>query len=374
MRWMIIDTDYGMFLNDLAARHPGLASMTFAEQQRIRFDSAFAQADFYDRHLRPQGHQMLYVYLNNPAMQNAWYLADEAHRFGVLRRPIWSFRYRVLDHPNPEGNDLILHQVRRFRPQVVICQTSQISGELLREISRFGVFIIGDFAVPVDPGTDLRPYDLMISAAPDLVEVFRAQGKTAEHHPLGFEHTLLQHLPPRSETYGATFVGRLTKGHQKRISWLERVTARLDVDLWGEISGVEEEPERLVQAMKPPLWGRDMLALFRAARLTLNRHVDSSATLAVNMRMFEATGCGTLLITDWAENLADYFEPEREVVTYHDPEECADKARWFLDHDEERRRIAAAGHARCLAEHTYAQRARRLEALVRSHMGERAAR
>ena len=92
------------------------------------------------------------------------------------------------------------------------------------------------------------------------------------------------------------------------------------------------------------------------------------------MRMFEATGCGTLLITDWAENLADYFEPEREVVTYRDPEECADKARWFLDHDEERRRIAAAGHGRCLAEHTYAQRARRLEALVRSHMGERAAR
>jgi glycosyl transferase family 1 len=48
---------------------------------------------------------------------------------------------------------------------------------------------------------------------------------------------------------------------------------------------------------------------------------------------------------------------------------CIDKAKWLLDHPQERRVIAQAGQRRTLAEHTYDQRARELDALIREALG-----
>jgi len=81
---------------------------------------------------------------------------------------------------------------------------------------------------------------------------------------------------------------------------------------------------------------------------------------ANNMRLYEATGVGTLLLTDSKQNLRELFEPGEEVVTYDGPEDLAEKIRYYLKHDEERRRIAAAGQARTLREHTYARRMKEL--------------
>jgi spore maturation protein CgeB len=49
--------------------------------------------------------------------------------------------------------------------------------------------------------------------------------------------------------------------------------------------------------------------------MTLNIHADSSPTHASNMRLLDATGEGTCLVTEWKENLHELFEPEKEVVT-----------------------------------------------------------
>jgi spore maturation protein CgeB len=83
------------------------------------------------------------------------------------------------------------------------------------------------------------------------------------------------------------------------------------------------------------------------------------------MRLFEATGVGTCLLTDWTENLGELFEPEREVATFRDAKECVERIRWLLAHPEEREAIARAGQARTLRDHTYRHRAAGLDLLVR---------
>ena len=107
-------------------------------------------------------------------------------------------------------------------------------------------------------------------------------------------------------------------------------------------------------------WGLDMYRLLAESRVTLNRHIAAAEGNANNMRLYEATGVGALLITEAAPNLADIFEPGREVVTYDGPEDLVEKARHYLEHDDERRAIAAAGQARTLREHTYDRRVREL--------------
>jgi spore maturation protein CgeB len=82
------------------------------------------------------------------------------------------------------------------------------------------------------------------------------------------------------------------------------------------------------------------------------------------MRLYEATGVGTLLITDWKENLHELFEPGKEVIAYRTPEECGELIQYYLEHEVEREAIARAGQERTLREHTYYQRMQELVDII----------
>ena len=110
-----------------------------------------------------------------------------------------------------------------------------------------------------------------------------------------------------------------------------------------------------------------MFQILHRSKITLNHHGDV-APYANNMRLYEATGVGALLITDWKENLHKMFEPGKEVVAYRNPEECVELIQYYLEHDEERKSIARAGQQRTLREHTYYKRTQELLEIVQRHL------
>jgi spore maturation protein CgeB len=73
-------------------------------------------------------------------------------------------------------------------------------------------------------------------------------------------------------------------------------------------------------------------------------------------RNFEVPGCGGFLLTERLPRLEDYFEMGREVAVFEQSEELAEQARYWLEHDEQRRAVAEAGYRRVMAEHTYDHR------------------
>jgi spore maturation protein CgeB len=85
------------------------------------------------------------------------------------------------------------------------------------------------------------------------------------------------------------------------------------------------------------------------------------------MRLFEATGVGACLLTDWKENLARLFEPDKEVLTYNSAAECVEKVKYILEHEAERRAIAAAGQRRTLREHNFDNRAMQIDEIIRKY-------
>ena len=101
------------------------------------------------------------------------------------------------------------------------------------------------------------------------------------------------------------------------------------------------------------------------SKITLNTHIDISSEFASNMRLFEATGVGTCLLTERQENLKDIFEPDAEVVTYSCPEEAVEKANYLLTNADERKQIAEAGQQRTIKNHTFEQRAGQIDQMIR---------
>jgi spore maturation protein CgeB len=116
---------------------------------------------------------------------------------------------------------------------------------------------------------------------------------------------------------------------------------------------------------RDPVYGAPMLALLRRSKITFNMHAANAAGAVGNYRMFEATGVGACLLTDHGSNLATLFVPDKEVAVYRSPEEAVEKARYLLEHEDERRQIAAAGQARALSSHSFADRCARIDAAIR---------
>ena len=169
---------------------------------------------------------------------------------------------------------------------------------------------------------------------------------------------------PRAR-YDVTFVGSLFAGvHDSRRHLLELLCDRFPtLRVFGP--GVDSLPvgSSIRSHHAGPAWGREMYEVLRDSRVTVNEH-GSIPDYANNCRLYEATGVGTLLVTDARANLAALFDPGREVAAYRSPEECAELVAYYLAHDEERAAIAAAGQARTLSEHTFRSRAEELVELV----------
>lgn len=86
---------------------------------------------------------------------------------------------------------------------------------------------------------------------------------------------------------------------------------------------------------------------------------------AVNQRVFDVPAAGAFVLTDWREQMDHLFEPGREVVFYHEPDEVPDLLKHYLANPGQRARIAEAARKRVLAEHTYAHRLQTLIARMR---------
>ncbi len=110
-----------------------------------------------------------------------------------------------------------------------------------------------------------------------------------------------------------------------------------------------------------------------SARAVLNVARDSMAAVGFSpaTRVFEAAGAGACLITDAWEGIELFLEPDHEVLVARDG---ADVAAHLAELTPDRvRQIGDAARRRVLRDHTYAQRAVQLDALLRDHALRRAA-
>ena len=91
-------------------------------------------------------------------------------------------------------------------------------------------------------------------------------------------------------------------------------------------------PLSIRRACMPPLYGNDMIEEMSRYLVTLNVHAGIAGDYAANIRLFEATGVGSCLLTDWKSDLAQLFDVGSEVMAYRDMDECAEMAVWLQEH------------------------------------------
>jgi spore maturation protein CgeB len=107
-----------------------------------------------------------------------------------------------------------------------------------------------------------------------------------------------------------------------------------------------------------------MYRLLALSKISFNIHTDKSFDCVGNIRLFEATGVGSCLLTDRGLNMADLFKEGHEVMTYSSIKECIEKAKYLLKNDKERLEIASCGQKRTLRDHTVKKRCEAIDEMI----------
>ncbi|WP_234679588.1 CgeB family protein [Bradyrhizobium monzae] len=359
-----------------------MKTASYAVQMAGRNASLFGVADFYSRNFAALGHTAIDIHVNNPWMQSTWarehglnfevpapddIVARDAFP-GWLQRAIAPFKpaLRPLARKiglsprlDAQSEQILLAQIEDFKPDLVLNQDLfHVDTRLARRIKQIcRPTMVGQVGIVPSRGEDWSVYDLLISQIAAVVDFFRQQGARSEVNHLGFEPAILDVLPPApSRSIDVSFVGAVSADHQRRVAQLEAVSRRHDLKLFG--SGLHTLPASspLHRCHQGEVWGVEMYQALRASRVTLNSHIDMAGPEAGNARLFEATGIGAFLLTDFKDNLHTLFEPGREVATWRSADDCIALIDRYLKDEPARQAIAVAGQARTLSTHTFRQR------------------
>ena len=125
---------------------------------------------------------------------------------------------------------------------------------------------------------------------------------------------------------------------------LATLTERYDVTLYSN----SELPERLRMSKRLICKGAvdycdEMPLIFHNSKINLNitsRTIESG----ISQRVFDILACGGFCLTNYQPEIDEFFEDGKELVMYTDVEDMLNKVEYYLEHEEERIKIAQNGY------------------------------
>jgi tetratricopeptide (TPR) repeat protein len=360
MRFVQILSFHPIYVASWYARNPHLAAAPYQEQLNALLDDGFLGAHYFAEALRRTGCDAHTIIANCTQLQSAWALEN-----GVRL----SARFSCAD--------VVRLQVATLRPDILfVSDPISFDSALIRSLSKRPSFVAGWPSAGISPWSDFTEFDLIISSDPHTRSVALKHGARATEHFLpAFPGWIAEAVRDEPKMHDVVLCGQLTNGQRAGVEFVEQLsfyaknTGDFTPALFLDISGSLDihYTERYLQ---PPRWGMDLYREIRRSRIGINYTIDVAKGECVNMREFEVTGSGTMLLTQNHPDLSRRFSPGTEVETYDSFEELVEKINYYNAHEKEREQIARRGQERCLREHGLMTRAEELVERLRSFVGD----
>jgi len=374
-KFLIVDTYYSDFLTGFYKKND-TEKEPYARHLQILLDEFFGTADFYSRNLRAIGYPAQDVIFNDMRLQYKWFKEygrgrriDLFRNLDVLHKILNKAAFVPWDWQAPYT--ILKAQIEHYQPDILYIQDiGAINDRFLAQIKPQVKLIAGQIACPLPADRDLKVYDVIFTSFPHYVDILKKMGVSAQYLKIGFEPRIWESLGKEtlSKKYDCIFIGGFSKPHSQRVKSLEAAAERLALDVWGY--GIERlaSSSSLRKRYHGEAWGRDMYRVLGQSKISINIHIDAAADYANNMRLYESTGMGSLLVTDYKKNLNDLFKVGAEIIAYKTVDELCSAVEYYLDHEKERAAIAVVGQQRTLREHGYGARMKELAGLLKPYM------
>jgi spore maturation protein CgeB len=355
---------YNNYLQSLYEQDLALAKLPYKQQLAQILADNFSWPAAVCQRLEEMGCQVQII-INVESLQRAWAL-ENGYEFDPEK---WQYTIPA-------------EQVKRFLPDVMwIGSMFKYFGDFLGEVKPYCQRIFAWVACPITKSLDLSHIDCILTSHANYQSYFQEQGQAVEMLLPCFEKNILTESGVESPDLDCSFVGGLSWIHIERINVIKLLADRTPIQIWSDypklMSRGISQPKfwsaylklsSIRSRLNPSVWGMDMYRVLARSKITINVHAEVASGLAGNIRMFEATGMGALLITEDAPNIRDLFEPGKEVITYKSPEDLVELINYYTDKPQERAAIAQAGQARTLKDHDTVQRSKELLEIFSCHL------
>lgn len=195
----------------------------------------------------------------------------------------------------------------------------------------------------------------------ESIELYRKNGINA--------HLLMFGCHPRFHCRGEKkekfrhdiiFVGSNYDYHPARLKGIDDILRALidnhyDIKIYGNEWWLDKSRPYYIS---PEYYGglmpyEELPSAYASAKIVIGLHsVDNSLTM-MSMRTFEVLGCGGFYLTQWTPSIEYFFKNHYHLVWTKSSEETFALVNWYLEHPQEREKIALRGQEEVYRKHTY---------------------
>jgi len=332
----IVAQYYEQFLRSHYKKFEGLESESYTKQLSSLLESGFGDSDIYSNGFKNLGFRTSDVIANCIQLQNAW-RSENTKYSGVSTLDLW------------------LAQVIEFGARYVyfhdIGLVTKRSAAILKSRN---IKLICQIASPIPRHVPLDQIDLFVTSFPHFHKYFEQNGLKSLYVPLAFDgRRAMSYKPYKQRQYRISFIGGLTTNHSNFLPQLEKIAERYSIAVFGYVDDAISFYPNLRASYQGEAWGREMYEILGDSQITINRHHAAAGDCANNLRMYEATGMGAMLVTDDKRNLSQFFHPGLEVVTYANQEQLLEVLKSAVNDPSKSEEIAERGRVRCLSSHQF---------------------
>ncbi|KAB2870189.1 MAG: glycosyltransferase [Bacteroidales bacterium] len=397
IRLLSLSAVYQGYLNDFYLANPGLSDLSYNEHYAKLLDESTEFVSSYTKAYLKLNLEASCIFTNDLLLQKKW------RNENFLKKKSLS--------------EVVLEQTKKYQPEVLIVESLPfIDIDWIKRVKREVKSIKLIFAFHCAPYSSklievFKNIDFVITCTPGMKLEFDRIGIKSYLVYHGFDQSILNQIDQNTQkSNDFIFSGSLFPGngyHKDRIDLIDTLlNDHIDIKLFANLEScykikakqsifrfnqflsfmgaknahkvipfleyaknpVYSYSKSINRSSVKPVYGIEMYRLFNDSKIVLNNHGDVAGEYAGNMRLFEVTGVGSCLLTDNKKNISDLFEPDSEVVVYSSPQECADKVKWLLNHEESMLSIARAGHKRTMLNHTVEKRSIQIIEIIKNEL------
>jgi len=366
--FMQIHTFYERYLVNFYSFSPELTAAPFEKQIEALVEDGFSGNHIIAPYMEKFGYQSIFVVANNVYSQKSW----------LNEKNIW------IDENKNWLHEIVKKQIEYYKPDVLyLSDPITFDAKFLATLSYRPKFIIGWRASDIPVGTSFVGFDLFLSGLKATGEFALELGaKNYEFFFPGFPVKILNKISNVESKFDLSFVGSWTTAqHQKRNKLIEEICLFAEKTksfyprfyLSGEthlLPGVVRKysgEERYGIKMYKGLKEGKIVFDARGEIRNLSNNVDIAKKETMNMRIFETTGVGSLLLTEYHENLSEFFEIGKEIDVFENEKELLEKIIFYKKNENIRREIAINGQKRCLKDYSMEKRAESLNKIIKKY-------
>jgi spore maturation protein CgeB len=352
MKLQFLTKYYSRFLDTFYARQPNFKSLSHQQMLETLLREYFADTGALYHYSKKHNNECSIIIANCEPLQKQW-----AKEHDVQYTTNWE-------------KEIAMAQIKRFTPDVFYIEgIFSHYGEFLKQAKTYCKAIVAWISSPMSERVPLNDIDLILSSTPDFVDTFRKKGIRSEYMLPAFDTRVVELLDAsQKKDIPFSFVGGWSHVHANRKKALEELVSRSAIKLWGygfakkqypmssltfykNVFSAERDP--IMDAYCGELWGLDMYAILHRSLVTFNIHESLLKGSVGNMRMFEASGVGTMLMNDNGTNVSDLFVPGKEIEVYNSIDEAVEKVNYYSAHPDEAVEIGRNAQRRTMRDYNY---------------------